>query len=86
MTEEEYQSKIRKLLDIESVFSVAYTKLTEAFALVNTESPKKVIRNNLAYAVIAIYSIGQELGINVQDGIDLIQKDFEEKRKEQKHD
>ena len=80
MTEKEYQKKIEELLSVEQGFSLAFSKLSEAFTLINTETPKKLIRNSLAYAVIAIYNTGFELGFNVQDGIDLIQKEFDEKK------
>lgn len=80
MTKEEYQKKIEELLFVEQGFSLAFSKLSEAFTLINTETPKKLIRNSLAYAVIAIYQIGFSLGFNVQDGIDLIQKEFDEKK------
>lgn len=83
MTEQEYQEKIKKILSVEEGFSLAFSKLSEAFALTNTETPKKLIRNSLAYTVIAIYQIGFELGFNVQDGIDLIHKEFDKSKEKE---
>lgn len=86
LDEEEYLNKIEKILEIEICFGIAYRKLTDAFSVMNTTAPKKVIRNYLVNAILAIYSIGDKLDINIQDGIDLMLKDFEEKGKEQKDD
>ena len=83
MTENEYQEHLVKILRTEEGFCNVYKYLSEAFSKCNTNAPKKIIRNDLALAVIELYKIGEVLNININEGVELISNEM---KKENKND
>lgn len=72
MTDETAQEKLKKRLSIDASISLILNQLSNALVLLNELAPKKLIRNYLAYAVIGIINLGYNVGVDVQEGINMI--------------
>lgn len=72
MTDETAQEKLKKRLEIDASISLIFNQISNALLLLNELAPKKLIRNYLAYAVIGIIDLGYKVGVDVQEGINMI--------------
>lgn len=72
MTDETAQEKLKKRLEIDASISLILNQFSKALVLLNELAPKKLIRNYLAYAVIGIFNLGYDVGVDVQEGIKMI--------------
>lgn len=72
MTDETAQEKLKKRLEIDASISLILNQISNALLLLNELAPKKLIRNYLAYAVMGIIDLGYKVGVDVQEGINMI--------------
>lgn len=72
MTDETAQEKLKKRLEIDASISFILNQISNALLLLNELAPKKLIRNYLAYAVMGIIDLGYKVGVDVQEGINMI--------------
>lgn len=78
MTENEYKEKFELAIRIEEAFCMAYNKISDAFKKCYTDAPKKIIRNDLAAAIVAVYRVAEILDVDVDTAIELLYKESEE--------
>lgn len=83
MTEKE---QLAKIIRLEEAFCMAFEKISSTFKKCNTDIPKKILRNELTEAIIALYTVGEILEINIDEGLEFITKEANEKKGKSNND